>query len=159
MDKKKLVEVIRTQLENDVTALKEAVKATIDAATNEESKAENEYDTRGLEASYLARGQAKRIADMEEVLLLLKHLVIKNFGPHDPISSSALIEVEHNGKTSFFLILAKGGGVNVTFEGKNIQVVTPNSPLGEALLDQKVGGVAVVETGAQVREYDILNVW
>lgn len=159
MDKSKLIEAIRTQLVTDMTALKEAVKATIDAATNEESKAENEYDTRGLEASYLARGQAKRIADIEEVLLLLKHLNVRDFGPNDGISSSAVIEVEHNDKTSFFFILAKGGGVSVQFEGKTIQVVTPNSPLGEALLDQKAGGVAVVENGPQVREYDIINVW
>lgn len=159
MDKKKLIETIRTQLENDIAALKESVKATIDAATNEESKAENEYDTRGLEASYLARGQAKRMADIEEALLHLKHVNLKSFGPNDPISSSAVIEVEHNGKTSFFLILAKGGGVSVSFEGKNIQVITPNSPLGEALLDQKSGGVAVVEAGPQIREYDIINVW
>ncbi|UXR64073.1 hypothetical protein EZJ49_13475 [Bdellovibrio bacteriovorus] len=100
MDKKKLVEAIRTQLENDITALKESVKATIDAATNEESKAENEYDTRGLEASYLARGQAKRIADMEEALLHLKHLNVKSFGPNDPISSSAVIEVGQQGTAS-----------------------------------------------------------
>lgn len=159
MDKKKLIETIRAQLEKDVTSLKESVKATIDAATNEESKAENEYDTRGLEASYLARGQAKRIAEIEELLLLLKHLVIKDFKDNDPISSSALVEVEHNDKVSLFLILAKGGGVNVQFEGRNIQVVTPNSPLGEALLDQRVGGVAVVESGPQVREYEILNIW
>ena len=28
-------------------------------ATNEENKAEDKYDTRGLEASYLAHGQSK----------------------------------------------------------------------------------------------------
>lgn len=159
MDKKKLVETIRAQIEKDVEVLKASAKATIDAATNEESKAENEYDTRGLEASYLARGQAKRISELEDVLLLLKHVNLRTFGPNDGISSSAVVEVELNGKTSFLFILAKGGGVSVNFEGKAIQVVTPTSPLGEALLDQKVGGTAVVETGPQVREYDIINVW
>lgn len=159
MDKKKLVETIKAQLENDLTVLKQAALATYEAATHEESKPENEYDTRGLEASYLAGAQAKRIREIEEILVILKHLDVKDFTSHDRINSTALVEVQHSGKHNFFFILVKGGGISVKFEGRNIQVITPNSPLGEALLDQKNGGVAVVETGDQVREYEILNVW
>lgn len=159
MDKKKLVETIKTQLENDLVVLKQAALATYEAATHEESKPENEYDTRGLEASYLAGAQAKRIREIEEILVILKHLDVKDFTANGKINSTALVEVEHNGKHNFFFILVKGGGISVKFEGRNIQVITPNSPLGEALLDQKNGGVAVVETGDQVREYEILNVW
>lgn len=159
MDKKKLIDTISSQLENDVVVLKQAALATYEAATHEESKPENEYDTRGLEASYLAGAQAKRIREIEEILVILKHLTVKDFGPEDKISSSALVETEYNGKHNFFFIMVKGGGISVNFEGRTIQVITPNSPLGEALLDQKKGGVAVVESGDQVREYDILNVW
>ncbi len=57
--------------------LKEAALATYEAATHEESKPENEYDTRGLEASYLAGAQAKRTAEIEELLIILKHLDVK----------------------------------------------------------------------------------
>lgn len=159
MNKKDLIEAIRIQLESDKAVLIEAAKATYEAATHEESKPENEYDTRGLEASYLAGAQAKRIAEIEELLVICKHLDIKTFGSNDKINSSALVEVEHNGKHNFLFILPKGGGVHVSFEGKNIQIITPNSPLGEALQGLKEGDVAVVETGDQVREYEILNVW
>lgn len=160
MDKKKLIEAIRKQLDEDMVVLKQAALATYEAATHEESKPENEYDTRGLEASYLAGAQAKRIAEIEELQIILKHLDVKNFGPNDKINASALVEVEYNGKHSFFFILAKGGGVNVKFEGRTIQIITPSSPLGEALLDQKKGGSAVVEgSGDQFREYEIINVW
>lgn len=159
MDKKKLVEAIRTQITQDISVLKEAALATYEAATHEESKPENEYDTRGLEASYLAGAQAKRISEMEELLVICKHLDIKDFGPQDKINSTALVEVEHNGKHSFFFILVKGGGLSVAFEGKTIQVITPNSPLGEALQDLRKGDIATVETGNQFREYEVKNVW
>lgn len=159
MDKKKLIETIHTQLENDLAILKQAALATYEAATHEESKPENEYDTRGLEASYLAGAQAKRIREIEEILVILKHLDIKDFGPNDKINSTALVEVELNGKHNYFFIMVKGGGISVKLDGRAIQVITPSSPLGEALLDQKKGGVAVVETGDQVREYEIVNVW
>ncbi len=159
MDKKKLIETIRAQLLKDLSVLKEAALATYEAATHEESKPENEYDTRGLEASYLAGAQAKRISEIEELLVIYKHLDVKDFGPNDKINATALVEVEFNGKHSFFFIMAKGGGLSVPFEGKTIQVITPNSPLGEAMQDLLKGGVAVVETGDQVREYEIINVW
>lgn len=159
MDKTKLIETIRAQLEKDMAVLKEAALATYEAATHEESKPENEYDTRGLEASYLAGAQAKRIAEIEELLVIYKHLDVKNFGPSDKINSTALVEVEYNGKHSFFFIMAKGGGLSVMFEGRSIQVITPNSPLGEALQDLRQGDIAVVENGEQVREYEVIHVW
>jgi transcription elongation GreA/GreB family factor len=159
VDKKKLVEVITEQLKADLAVLKQLQLETFEAATHEESKPENEYDTRGLEASYLASAQVKRIGEIEEVLIILKHLEVKSFTENDKINSSALIEVEHNGKHSFFFIVVKGGGVSVKFEGHTVQIITPSSPLGEALQDLKVGDIAVVENGNQVREYEILNIW
>lgn len=158
MDKLKLIHHIREQLIKDLTVLKEAARVTAEAATHEESKPENEYDTRGLEASYLARAQSKRIVETEELLVVFKHLEPKGFNETDLISATALVEVEFNGKNSFFFILPKGGGLNLDFEGQRIQVITPNSPLGEALLGLKVGQVAIVEKGNQVLEYEILSV-
>ncbi len=159
MDKKKLVETIMAQLEKDMAVQKEAALATYEAATHEESKPENEYDTRGLEASYLAGAQAKRIKEIEELMVICKHLNLKTFGPDDKINATAVVEVEMNGKHSFFFILPKGGGVSVNFDGKNIQIITATTPLGEALQDLRQGDVAVVETGPQIREYEIVNVW
>mgnify|MGYP006258194871 CR=1 FL=1 len=158
MDKKKLIEHIRVELEKDLEVMTASQKATVEGMTSEESKPENEYDTRGLEASYLARGQAKRINEIRELLLLLKHIEIKSFTADDEISATALVEVESAGKTSLLLMMPQGGGVTVTFEGKRIQIVTPNSPLGEALVGQKEGDIAVVEQGPQVREYEILSI-
>ena len=66
LDKAKLVETILKSLEKDLEVLREAEKSTREAATHEESKPENEYDTRGLEASYLAGAQSKRIIETEE---------------------------------------------------------------------------------------------
>lgn len=158
MDKLKFIQHIRQKLMQDMVVLKEAARATAEAATHEESKPENEYDTRGLEASYLAGAQSKRIVETEELLVIYKHLEPKIFTEDDPISATALVEVDLNGKTMFFFLMPKGGGLNIDFEGQRIQTITPNSPLGEALLGLKVGQVAIVEKGDQVLEYEILSV-
>lgn len=159
IDKKKLLEEICHRLEKDLEVLKAAALATYEAATGEESKAENEYDTRGLEASYLAGAQAKRVQEIEEQLTIYKYLEIKDFSPTSPISATALVEAEVDGdKKQILFVLPKGGGLSVTVGNHKIQVITPASPLGEAIVGLKVGEVAVVETGAQTKEYEILAV-
>lgn len=158
MDKKKLIEHIKDKLEAERLTLIAAARATYEAATHEESKPENEYDTRGLEASYLAGAQAKRVIDIEEMIVYCKNLTLKSFNNTTPIGSSALVEVEYNGKNLFVFLMPKGGGIVVSFEGKNIQVIAPNSPLGTSLIDLKVGDVAMVETETDIKEYKILSV-
>lgn len=163
MNKQKLVNFIIQQLENDLNSAIEAAKATYEAATHEESKPENEYDTRGLEASYLAGAQAKRVAEIEETLYIFKHTEMKSFAPKDTIAATALAKVKllNNSKNqpiSFALIMPKGGGLHLNFENHPIQVITPNSPLGEALVGMKAGEIASIEVGSQNREYEILEV-
>ncbi len=158
MDKKRLLQFITERLNEDLVALKEAAKATYEAATHEESRPENEYDTRGLEASYLAGAQAQRVAQIEEALTTYKFIDLKSFAADEAISSTALVEVDFNGRKTFVFILPKSGGLILNFEGRVIQVVTPNSPLGEALIGQRAGDTAVVEAGENVREYEILSV-
>ncbi|WP_236860664.1 hypothetical protein [Candidatus Reidiella endopervernicosa] len=54
-----------------------ANKAAMDAyntATDDENVAENKYDTLGLEASYLAQGQAQRVAECEADLAVFRQL-------------------------------------------------------------------------------------
>lgn len=158
MDKKKFISFVQKQLETDYEVLKKAALATYEAATHEESKAENEYDTRGLEASYLAGAQAKRLAEIEELFTLFKFIRLQEFTAQDPIASTALVEISLKGKRSFVFLSPKGGGINVNFEGQVIQIITPNSPLGEALLDLQVGDTAIVESGDREIEYQILSV-
>lgn len=160
MDKVKLLEALQSQLVNDLTLAKSAAQATYEAITHEENKAENEYDTRGLEATYLAHAQTKRIAEIEEILVICKHVKVKNFQANDKINSTALVEVEsEDGKRSLFFILAKGGGVTFQFEGKTIQIITPSSPLGEALQGLSEGDAVVIDSGNTTKEFEILKVW
>lgn len=158
MNKAVLVEAICRQLEVDLEAMKIAAKATHDAATNEESTPENEYDTRALEASYLAGAQAKRTVEIERQLTAVRKVEIKKFGKDEPIAASALVEVEHNGKIQFLFLMPGGGGLTLSHDGKSISVITPNSPLGQALVGTKAGDDAVIEIGARVQEYEILSV-
>jgi transcription elongation GreA/GreB family factor len=158
MNKKKLVETIIIQMEKDLAALKAAALATLEAATGEESKPENQYDTRALEASYLAGAQANRAAEVEASLNTYRFLELKEFNSKSPIEATALVELDLDGKNLHVFLIPVRGGLTIQFESLNIQVITPKSPLGEALLGLKVGDVAVVEKGDVPLEYEILSV-
>jgi transcription elongation GreA/GreB family factor len=158
MDKKRLVQQIVVQLEKDLLALKAAALETYAAATGEESQPENEYDTRALEASYLAGAQAKRVGEAEETLMMYKHLEVRPFSDETPIGPTALVDLELDGKKSLAFITPGGGGLVLNFEGSPVQVLTPKSPLGEALVGLKTGDFAVVDKDKRTLEYEILKV-
>lgn len=159
-DKPKLIQSLIQSLEDELLALKTAAQATYQAATHEESKPENEYDTFALEASYLAGAQAKRAGEIDEVISMFKNLNLRNFAPHSEIDSTALVEVaSEDHKKSLFLMVPLGGGFNLQFEGRHIQLITPHSLLGEALVGLKAGDVAEIEINGRLKEFEILQVW
>jgi hypothetical protein len=158
VDKKALVEKIIEKLETERKSLAEAARNTYEAATHEEAQAEDQYDTRGLEASYLAGAQAKRVGELEQFILTLRFLDMTNFNEDTPISSTALVELDHDGKIVWAFLLPSGGGMTVEFNGTLVQIVTPKSPLGEALITRKAGDLALVDTGRETREYEIVSV-
>jgi uncharacterized protein (DUF2345 family) len=63
--KSALLERIRVELRSQFERLAQAAREAHAAATDPGSKAESKYDTRSLEASYLATGQAKQVEELE----------------------------------------------------------------------------------------------
>ena len=131
------------------------------AATHEEAKPENDKDTRALEASYLAAGQAERVRELEGAAKLLGSFELRDIGKTTPISSSAVITLEDaEGVRSTFFMAPHGGGVRLEVEGGgHVQVVTPQSPLGAALLGRTHGEVIEVRGKSGLREMTIVDVW
>src|ERR1700733_3645525 len=109
MLKAKLLEMIIHQLKSDLKAAIEAAVATYEAATHEESKPENQYDTRALEASYLAGAQSKRAGELEELLAICAQISRETLAAESPVQAGALVGLELNGQKKTVFILPKGG--------------------------------------------------
>jgi transcription elongation GreA/GreB family factor len=124
-----------TVLEEALATARAAHAAAIEGATHAEAKAENDKDTRGLEQSYLARGVAQRVADLEAAVADVTRLELRKFGPRDPVAMSALVTVDEDGDEAKFFIAPAGGG---TILAGGVQVVTTSSPLGRALLGKRI---------------------
>jgi transcription elongation GreA/GreB family factor len=158
MNKRELLKKLEDQISHDLDVLIQAANAAHVAATHVESKAEDQYDTRGLEASYLAGAQSKRAMELEDLRDIFRHIDILNFGPDSAIAATAVIEVESEGKRAYYLLMPLGGGMSISFEGKWIQVITPQSPLGSALLGHRPGDQVEVQIQNVLRDYDVISV-
>jgi transcription elongation GreA/GreB family factor len=139
MNKRALINKIVAQLTEELQVYFRAAHASRTEATHEQSKAESKYDTRGLEASYLARGQSKQAAEIESAIVEFEKLNARKFGDGEPIDLGALVELETVGESFYYFIGPRAGGTEIVHEKKEIFVITPQSPLGEQLLGKKQG--------------------
>ena len=159
MDKKALLQLFTEKVAGDLHVMTQAAIAAHEGATHAESKAEDQYDTRGLESSYLAGAQSKRALELEATLGLFRFIDLRVFTLATPIAATAVIELASDGKHARYFFMPKGGGMSVTFQGHSVLIVTPQSPLGEAILGRKVGDAIEVGVGATSRDYEIIAVW
>lgn len=156
MNKNDILKIIVLKLEQTLEVLIQSANIAKEAATSEESKAENKYDTRGLEASYLAGAQAKRAAELKESIRALKKMDVGASASNTIVGIGSLIELEINGEELiYFFILPSQGGLKIDYQGKTIQTLTPWAPLGELLNGKKVGDCFELKINGRTNEYEI----
>jgi hypothetical protein len=158
MKKAHLIKAIVAGLGESLEVLEKAARASHAEATHESSKAESKYDTRGLEAAYLAGGQARQAREILDSIKLYSSLATREFGPGEPIDLTALVELEGDGTRALYFIGPKSGGLEVQCERKEVTVITPQSPLGQNLVGKKPGQGWATKIGGSTVKYKILSV-
>lgn len=158
MDKEALYRQILSRLEADYSLLLQAARTAHAAATHEENVPDNKYATLGLEASYLAQGQANRAQEIRAALGAFRQLVMQKFSVDTPIRLTALVELEdEDGRRRLIFLGPAAGGLCLSFDGTEIMVVTPASPLGRELIGKQCGDLLNIQAAAE-REYEIISV-
>jgi len=137
--KSALLEHIRLELNHRLERLTKAALAAHAAATDPDSKAESKYDTRTLEAGYLASGQARKVKELSDDLAVLDAFEPPLFEPDASIEAGALVEVEMNGETMHFLLTPVAGGMEIVHEEVEITLLSPASSLYQKLVGLRAG--------------------
>ena len=137
--KDRLLDAIRAELRARFDRLTRAAKDAHAAATDPGSKAESKYDTRSLEASYLAAGQARQLDDLARDLGLFDTVTLADFAIDDPVDAGALVEADLHGESTWFLLAPAAGGLEIKHDGLEITLLTPESALYQKLLGLRVG--------------------
>lgn len=124
-----------------------------EGATHDEAKPENDKDTRALEQSYLARGQAMRLEALAAGLAAVAGMSLE---PTDVGAVGALVEAQdENGRALRYFLAPDGGGTRLA---GGVLVLTPASPLGAALLGKRAGDDVEVVLGGAARQLVLVKV-
>lgn len=147
MDKPAIVSLIIEHLLAELETVACASREAREAATHPDARAEDKYDTRATESSYLADGQARHAAELREAIELYRALPVRAFGADEPIALTALVTLEQRAARDLFFIGPRNGGVTVRLDDAEVMVITPQSPLGRALLGCRAGDRVRLEGG------------
>jgi len=140
----------------DLETRERAHRAAREAATHEEAKPENDKDTRALEQSYLARGEAGRVEELRTSLAEVRAMPVNAIAEGERATLGALVTVDEDGVESVYWLAPRGGGARLA-DGR-VQVVTPSSPLGRALVGKREGDDCSVALAGKTRELAIVRV-
>ena len=156
LEKTQVIKALLAGLERELAAIESVAEMARDEATNPETKAEGKYDTRATEASYLARGQAQRIAELRRLRAWYRQTHSTPSSHQAQIGLGSLVQIR--GDRVDWIFLAPTGGGKVEIAGQAIRVISLSSPLGSALVEQEAGDSVEVDTPRGLHEMEILQV-
>lgn len=158
MNKHAIVEKIIAALTTELESYARSARAAHAEATDEQNKAENKYDTRGLEASYLAQAQSGQAAEVMQAIHRYESLTVRPFVAEDPIDIGAVVELERNGERTIYFIGPSAGGTEVDCEDRAVLVITPHSPMGQQLVGHRQGERLQIRIGRSSGSYRVAAV-
>lgn len=159
IDKEAILTELRARLSRELEVLRSAAAAAKEGATHEEAKPENEYDTRGLEQSYLAGAQMARVDALSDTLEWLTTFEAPEFGDDASVQLGACVHVDDGDQERFYFVCAAGAGHKLSINGTTCWVVTPGSPIGRKLAGRRAGEVVEHVVKDRGVELEILSVF
>jgi transcription elongation GreA/GreB family factor len=158
MDKRALIRKIVAKLTDELEVYFRAAQSSRAEASHEQNKPENKYDTRGLEASYLAVGQSKQAKELQTAIAEFEKLDARKFAAGEGIGLGALVQLETGAETSFYFVGPRAGGTELVHDKKEVLIITPQSPLGAQLMEKKQGDRPQLELGGRRQPARIISV-
>jgi len=157
MDKFLLQQLVLERLSEDLQQAEQAARVAHETATHEENIAENKYDTLGLEAAYLATGQARRADAIRRAIAHWRQFRPLPYDASKGIQLGALVCLVGSDDKEQQLFLGPGGGSMKLISGTQIvQVVSSDAPLGRAMLGKCEGDAVSIEVAPVRQQFEVL---
>lgn len=135
INKEQIVTLIIDELKQELNQAISAANEAHSAAVDDQSIAETQYDTLAIEASYLAEGQSRRVLELQTAIHDYQALTLTLFNENTPISLTSLVQLSKDIISKhWFFIGPASGGFRCELSEQKITVITPHSPMGQALI-------------------------
>ncbi len=157
MDKSLLQQQVLERLADDLRQVELAARAAHETATHEENVAENKYDTLGLEAAYLATGQARRADAIRQAMAHWRQLRPRAYDASKGIELGALVCLVDSADRQQQLFLGPDGGSMTLVSGAQpVQVISSEAPLGRAMLGKCEGDEVSIHVAPVRQRFEVL---
>jgi len=151
MDKRVILERLKEHLQAELEATRRASADAAAYAVDSEAKAREKWDTQGLEASYLAAGQAGHAKELAAALQRLQSESGSLAAPSSVATLGALVATTFEGETDWYFLAPVGGGEEIEVDGTRVTIITPGSPLFAQLRGKARGQSVPLPSGAALR--------
>ena len=159
MNKQTVLHAIIDTLKVDLGVAQRAAQTAYETATHEENIAENKYDTLGLEASYLAAGQARRVEEIRQSLLLYQKLSLAPFDEQRGIQTGDLVTLQTaTGAEQQLFLGPDAAGLKIHLENAIITVITARAPLGQSLLGKFEGDELQITVNGSKQAFEVTQI-
>jgi len=161
MDKFLLQQQVLDRLAEDLLQAEQAVQAAHETATHEENIAENKYDTLGLEAAYLATGQARRAEAIRQAMVHWRQFRPHPYDAGKGIQLGALVclvDADDQQQQQLLFLGPQGGSMKLASGGHTVQVISSDAPLGRAVLGKCEGDEVWIQVALVRQEFEVLRV-
>ena len=148
MDKAQFFQCLLSALRQEVNSAVSAAKDAAEYATDEESRAQSQWDTQGLEASYLAAGQASQARQWASAIDNLQSEREDLLKPNSRVSLGALFSCKFGDSVEYFFFAGTAGGQSIVLDGHEVTVITAQSSLARTLMDLKAGDNFIMPNGS-----------
>lgn len=154
-EKSKIIQELIIRVRAELGKAEDALKSTSSFKSEGDMKQESKYDTRSIEAGYLASAQAKRVEELKLELQQLEEIPIREFKLGEEIALGAIVELELEGKSRNYFLSSTAGGSMVTIDGYDILIISIFSPIGHEALGNRVGDEFELEAKSGKRIYKV----
>jgi len=159
MDKFLLKQQVLDRLAEDLLQAEQAVRTAHEAATHEENVAENKYDTLGLEAAYLATGQALRAQAIRQAIVNWRQFRPNVHNACEGITLGAVVcLVDADDRQQLLFLGPDGGSMKLAGGAHVVQVISIGTPLGRSMLGKFEGDEVSIQVAAVLQRFDVLRV-
>jgi transcription elongation GreA/GreB family factor len=160
MDKSLLQQHVLERLAEDLLQAEQAARAAHETATHEESVAENKYDTLGLEAAYLATGQARRADAIRQAMAQWRQFRPRPYDASEGIQLGALVcLVDSDDKQQYLFLGPDGGSMRLTSGAQLVQVISSEAPLSKAMRGKCEGDEVSLQVAPVRQQFEVLRVY
>lgn len=129
--KEKILNALLKLVQAEHAQAQSALSSTKELAQSDDMKSESKYDTRGIEAGYLAGAQEKRVKELEIEINTLQNL---NLDDKDEVLPGALVQTTDK----CYFITFNTGGHKITVDNIEVNIVSMKAPITQKLIDEEV---------------------